>query len=227
MRREPTPEDFDQLVKIARLQGDGLHIRGFSLPSGRWIPSTARKDFTSAIGAVVEAAWEIADINSAGNLKIARDVARDAQKLVNTLSRMSLEEKRHFTSFLPNNRREKFDDLVAFVRELATEGRLILILRLSRAKRRGRSERRARQSLVKGLLDAAADAGGKLTVNKRSERGSLVEALHVLKNSLPPELHKKLSFSTLVGLRKEWVRNRKKNSRSPKLLDPRRCVGEE
>ena len=82
-----------------------------------------------------------------------------------------------------------------------------------------------RKAYVEGILDAAAAAGGRLTLDRRKERGSLVEALSLLNHYLPKEgvlrpLSKEWSFSTLRRIYDPWsVRNktvaqkRKKSSR--------------
>ena len=96
---------------------------------------------------------------------------------------------------------------------------------LAKAPRQGKWPVKIRKAYVEGILDAAAAAGGRLTLNRRKEGGSLVDALSLLDPYLPKEgvllpLSKEWSFSTLRRIYDPWsVRNktvaqkRKKSSR--------------
>jgi hypothetical protein len=96
---------------------------------------------------------------------------------------------------------------------------------LAKAPRQGKWPVKIRKAYVEGILDAAAAAGGRLTLNRRKEGGSLVDALRLLDPYLPKEgvllpLSKEWSFSTLRRIYDPWsVRNktvaqkRKKSSR--------------
>jgi hypothetical protein len=95
---------------------------------------------------------------------------------------------------------------------------------LAKAPRQGKWPVKIRRAYVEGILDAAAAAGGRLTLNRRNERGSLLEALSLLNPFLPEEgvlrpLSKEWSFSTLRRIYDPWLRNktvaqkRKKSSR--------------
>jgi hypothetical protein len=96
---------------------------------------------------------------------------------------------------------------------------------LAKAPRQGKWPVKIREAYVEGILDAAAAAGGRLTLNRRKEGGSLVDALSLLDPYLPKEgvllpLSKEWSFSTLRRIYDPWsVRNktvaqkRKKSSR--------------
>jgi hypothetical protein len=95
---------------------------------------------------------------------------------------------------------------------------------LAKAPRQGKWPVKIRKAYVEGILDAAAAAGGRLTLNRRYEGGSLVEALSLLNPYLPKEgvlrpLTKEWSFSTLRRIYDPWLRNktvaqkRKKSSR--------------
>jgi len=100
-----------------------------------------------------------------------------------------------------------FDDFVETTHELADKARTVCRLA---ARPSGKLSSLARHDFVNELLDAAADADGNLTLNKRSERGSLIEALDLLSPYLPAEFTKGLSFSTLFRLRHTWGQNRRK-----------------
>src|SRR5262249_17002648 len=54
-----------------------------------------------------------------------------------------------------------------------------------------------RRNFVEGLLWAAKKAGGRLTLNRRKEGGSLVDAIALLRPYLPKELRAGMSFATL------------------------------
>jgi hypothetical protein len=97
-------------------------------------------------------------------------------------------------------------------RELADEARLICRLA---GRPSGWLRREARHRFVNDLLDAAAAAGGKLTLNARSERGTLVDAIKLLLPYLPQEISKMPSFSTLKRLRDAWVQNLKRKFKNP------------
>jgi hypothetical protein len=85
----------------------------------------------------------------------------------------------------------------------------------------GHLRREARRTFVDFLLDAAAQAGGKLTLNARSERGTLVDAVELLLPYLPQEISQKPpSFGTLKRLRAAWVKKRGKKSNRPPRFEP-------
>jgi hypothetical protein len=84
---------------------------------------------------------------------------------------------------------------------------------LAKAPRQGKWPVKIRRAYVEGILDAAAAAGGRLTLNRRNEGGPLVEALSLLNPFLPEEgvlrpLSKEWSFSTLRRIYDPWLRNR-------------------
>ena len=84
---------------------------------------------------------------------------------------------------------------------------------LAKAPRQGKWPVTLRKAYVEGILDAAAAAGGRLTLNRRNEGGSLLEALSLLNPFLPEEgvlrpLSKEWSFSTLRRIYDPWLRNR-------------------
>ena len=63
-----------------------------------------------------------------------------------------------------------------------------------------------RNQFIEWLLDAAREAGGKLTYNARTERGSLVEVVDLLRPYLPAEFKRGLSASNLHRVRNAWAR---------------------
>lgn len=54
-----------------------------------------------------------------------------------------------------------------------------------------------RRNFVEGLRWAAEEAGGRLTLNRRKEGGTLVDAIVLLRPYLPEELRAGMSFATL------------------------------
>ena len=54
-----------------------------------------------------------------------------------------------------------------------------------------------RRNFVEGLLWAVKKAGGRLTLNRRKEGGTLVDAIALLRPYLPKELRAGMSFATL------------------------------
>jgi len=82
--------------------------------------------------------------------------------------------------------------------------------RLKEKRRPGKGEERVRKQFVSGLLDAAALAGGELGVNRRNGRGSLVDAVDLLKPLLPELFQHGLSAYTLRTLKEAWLKIRKK-----------------
>ena len=54
-----------------------------------------------------------------------------------------------------------------------------------------------RRDFIEGLRWAAKEAGGRLTLNRRKEGGTLVDAIALLQPYLPEELRAGMSFATL------------------------------
>ena len=81
--------------------------------------------------------------------------------------------------------------------------------RIAKTPRHGKWLVKIRKAYVEGILDAAAAAGGHLTLNRRNEGGSLVDALILLNPYLPNvgvlrPLSKEWSFSTLRRIYDPW-----------------------
>jgi hypothetical protein len=175
-------------------------------------PPTAADEFNFKIGAAIYVAHFCIALSNPKKLTARKQIASCAQELANTLRTLSQDEKDVLVHFLPHRPRATFDDFVAATRELADEARHICSLA---GRPTSHLKRAARRSFVNNLLDAA---DGKLTLNARKERGTLVEAVELLLPYLPQEISKMPSFSTLKSLRRAWVKNREKNSkRSPRF----------
>jgi hypothetical protein len=70
---------------------------------------------------------------------------------------------------------------------------------------------------VKNLLDAADRAGGRLRLNRRTEGGSLVEAMKLLEPYLPAEFGRGFSLATLRRIYELWLKNAKNRSKNLKF----------
>jgi hypothetical protein len=90
---------------------------------------------------------------------------------------------------------------------LQTASALHWLERLKKNRRSGKWEERIRKQFVSGLLDATCLAGGDLGVNRRNGRGSLVEAVDLLKPHLPELFQDGLSASTLRIIKTAWLKN--------------------
>jgi hypothetical protein len=170
-------------------------------------PTTAADQFDSNIEAAVYVAHCTIALGSAKKLTARKQIARCAQELANALQALRRGEKDLLVHFLPHRRQAAFDDFITATRKLADEARLICSLA---GRPSSQLRRQAQRFFVNHLLDAAADADGKLTLNARSERGTLVDAIELLLPYLPQEISKRPSFSTVKRLRDAWVQNRKK-----------------
>src|SRR5262249_2883170 len=171
-------------------------------------PTTAAERFDLRIETAVHVAHLTIAWSSPKKLTARKQVAHYAQGLANTLRALRQDEKDLLVHFLPYRRRATFDDFVTATRELADEARQICSLA---GRPSGRSRRVTQHCFVNHLLDAVNEADGKLTLNARNERGTLVDAIKLLLPYLPEEISKRApSFSTLKRLRDAWVQNRKR-----------------
>jgi hypothetical protein len=113
------------------------------------------------------------------------------------------------------SKRLEYSKAVSKVSNLAdalsqTASALHWLEQLKKSRGPGKWEERVRKQFVSGLLDAAALAGGELGVNRRNGRGSLVDAVNLLRPHLPELFQHGLSVSTLRPLKAAWLKNRKK-----------------
>jgi len=167
-------------------------------------PATAADQFDLKIRAAIDVAHFCIALSHPKKLTARKEIARCAQELANVLQALRRQEKDLLVLFLPHCRQATFDDFVAATRELADEARHICSLA---GRPLGRVRRITRRAFVNCLLSAA---GGKLTLNARTERGTLVDAVELLLPYLPQEISKMPSFSTLKSLRRAWGKKRKK-----------------
>jgi hypothetical protein len=167
-------------------------------------PTTAAEKFDSKIGAAIHVAHLTIALSSPKKRTARKEIARCARALANVLQALKRDDKEILLHFLPYRRQSTFEDFITATRELADEARDICSLP---GRSLGRRRRETQRFFVSRLLDAA---DGKLTLNVRTERGTLVNAIELLLPYLPQEISKMPSFSTLKRLRKAWVQNRKR-----------------
>jgi hypothetical protein len=180
-------------------------------------PRTAAEEFDSKIRAAIYVAHFCIALSNSKKLIARKEIARCARALANVLQALKRDDKEILLHFLPYRRQATFDDFVTATRELADEARQICSLA---GRPSGRSRRVTQRCFVSHLLDAAADADRKLTLNPRSERGTLIDAIELLLPYLPQEISKMPSFSTLKRLRDAWGSKSRKKSKIPLRFDP-------
>jgi hypothetical protein len=194
----------NQYASLAAQEGD--------LVAPMFPPPTVADQFDSKIETAIYIAHLRIALSNPKKLTARKKIAHCAQELAHTLQALKREEKDVLVHFLPYGRQAIFDDFIVATRELADEARLICRLA---GRPSGWLRLEARHRFVNDLLDAAAAAGGKLTLNARSERGTLVDAIKLLLPYLPQEISKMPSFSTLKRLRDAWVQNLKRKFKNP------------
>ena len=172
-------------------------------------PTTAAEKFDSKIEAAIYIAHSTISLSSPKKLTARKEIARCARALANVLQALKRDDKEILLHFLPYRRQSTFEDFITAARELADEARDICSLAGSSL---GRRRRETQRFFVNRLMDAVDEADGKLlTLNPRTERGTLVDAIEMLLPYLPEEISKRPpSFSTLKRLRKAWGQNRKR-----------------
>lgn len=192
------------LAKLAELAG----IRDLPFPliknmHGVLLTNTNRQEFEHKVAAWVYVSHHSAALTSAAKLKEGKKIGQLARDLTKALK---TSDQKHLAQFLPHGR--TVDPYIADLNDLADAARWIG--RLKKAPRLGKARITSRNSFVKGLLDAAHDAGGRLTLNQRNGRGSLVEAVGLLSPYLPDEISAKLSVATLKRVRRAWAQKLEK-----------------
>jgi hypothetical protein len=218
---DPDPADLAKLRKVAAIRENPYaalyeQYRLLAAQHGELLPAprTAADQFDLDIKLVIYTAHCAVALSSAKKLTARKKIARCAQELANTLQALRRDEKGVLVHFLPHARQATFDDFITAIRELADEARLICRVA---GRPPGWLMREARHRFVKRLLDATAAAGGNLSLNPRSEGGTLVDAIKLLLPYLPREISKMPSFSTLKRLRNAWVQNRKRKFKKPSI----------
>ena len=176
---------------------------------GLWQP---HKKFASDVLKCIRMVHDYGNIFDASKLKRLKKIAYHADELAQHLK---ASDKKKLFAIVSS-------DTIQGITGLARGARRAK--QLAKAPRQGKWPVKIRKAYVEGILDAAAAAGGRLTLDRRKEGGSLVEALSLLNPFLPEEgvlrpLSKEWSFSTLRRIYDPWLRNktvaqkRKKSSR--------------
>jgi hypothetical protein len=164
------------------------------------IRTTSRKQFEKRIRTSIELAQDLAARRNAGKLKTAK-IGRLARQLKEALETSS-PELSHFLE-LP------VDQCIAAVGALAKAAEQIKSLKKP-AYRPGEWAGWDRSIFVATLVNAAQAAGGKLGINRRNGRGSLVEAINLLRPYLPAEFQRGLSAGTLRRIKPPAAQKPKK-----------------
>jgi hypothetical protein len=176
---------------------------------GLWQP---HKKFASDVLKCIRMVHDYGNILDASKLKRLKEIDNHAHELVKHLK---ASDKKKLFAIVSS-------DTVQGITGLARGAQRAKLL--AKAPRQGKWPLTLRKAYVEVILDAAAAAGGRLTLNRRNEGGPLVEALSLLNPFLREEgvlrpLSKEWSFSTLRRIYDPWLRNktvaqkRKKSSR--------------
>jgi len=180
-----------------------------AIPIGLW----PHKTFVSDVLKCIRMVHDYGNIFDASKIKRLKEIAHHADELAQHLK--ATDKKKLFAIVS--------SDTIQGITGLARGARRAKLL--VKIPQRGKWPVTLRKAYIEGILDAAAAAGGHLTLNRRKEGGSLVDALILLNPFLPDvgvlrPLSKEWSFSTLRRIYDPWrVRNqtvaqkRKKSSR--------------
>jgi hypothetical protein len=165
---------------------------------GLWRP---HEKFVFDVKKCIRMVHDYGNILDASKLKRLKEIAYHADELAQHLK--ASDKKKLFAVVS--------SDTIRGITGLARGARRAKLL--AKAPRRGKWPVTLRIAYVEGILDAAAAAGGRLTLNRRNEGGSLVEALSLLNPYLPKEgvlrpLSKAWSFSTLRRIYDPWLRKK-------------------
>ena len=173
---------------------------------GHVLASTNRQWFESQITGIVQTAHTVAAYNSARKIKTDKRIG----PLARELARAVRASDAHLSYFLPSG--STVDSYIAAVNDLANAAQRIG--KLKKAERKGKMAEISRKTLVEQLLDTAHEAGGKFRLNRRSERGSLVEALDLLAPYLPAEFSAKTSVATLRRIQNSWLKKKENKQKT-------------
>ena len=168
-----------------------------AIPIGLW----PHKTFVSEVLKCIRMVHDYGNLLDASKIKRLKEIAYHADELAQHLK---ASDKKKLFAIVSS-------DTIRGITSLARGARRAKLL--AKAPRRGKWPVKIRKAYVEGILDAAAAAGGRLTLNRRNEGGRLVEALSLLNPFLPEEgvlrpLSKEWSFSTLRRIYDPWLRNK-------------------
>jgi hypothetical protein len=180
-----------------------------AIPIGLW----PHKTFVSDVLKCIRMVHDYGNIFDASKIKRLKEIAHHADELAQHLK--ATDKKKLFAIVS--------SDTIQGITGLARGARRAKLL--VKIPQRGKWPVTLRKAYIEGILDAAAAAGGHLTLNRRKEGGSLVDALILLNPYLPNvgvlrPLSKEWSFSTLRRIYDPWcarnktvVQKREKSSR--------------
>ena len=180
-----------------------------AIPIGLW----PHKTFVSDVLKCIRMVHDYGNIFDASKIKRLKEIAHHADELAQHLK--ATDKKKLFAIVS--------SDTIQGITGLARGARRAKLL--VKIPQRGKWPVTLRKAYIEGILDAAAAAGGHLTLNRRNEGGSLVDALILLNPYLPNvgvlrPLSKEWSFSTLRRIYDPWcarnktvVQKREKSSR--------------
>jgi hypothetical protein len=209
-------EVLTQLAELAAIPPGGTNLNTTVSNAGlvgSWGAHIAQKKFVFDVMNTLRMVHDYGNILDASTLTKHKQIAHHAHELVKLLKRSS--EKKLFAIVS----RDTIMAIAGLARGAERAGRL------AKSKRQGKWPIIVRKRYVEGLLDAAANAGGRLTLDSAKQGGSLVDALRLLKPYLPQEgllarLSEDKSFSTLRRIydpwckrNKAWLKNKKNSSR--------------
>jgi hypothetical protein len=175
----------------------------------------AHKKFAFDVLNSVRMVHDYGNILNASKLKRRKEIAYHAHELVKHLK--ASDERKLFAIVSSDT----ISAITGLARGAERAGRL------AKSERQGQWPIIVRKRYVEGLLDAAASAGGRLTLNRRREGGSLVDALRLLNPYLPKEgvlaqSSDDKSFSTLRRIYDPWCKDRpwlKNQKNSPRKAE--------
>jgi hypothetical protein len=172
------------VARVAQLAGikDSPFPLFQTTPDGYVFKTTLRKCFEIDVESNVSTAHYLVTCNNAATPKAAAKIGRRARELSEELESSGL------SLWFPESDVAAINRLIKRARDFERYGRIT---------RRAKAIEVVRKTFVSHLLDAAADAGGHLGINRRTGRGSLVEAIDLLRPYLPAEFQTKLSIATL------------------------------
>ena len=180
-----------------------------AIPIGLW----PHKTFVSEVLKCIRMVHDYGNIFDASKIKRLKEIAHHADELAQHLK--ATDKKKLFAIVS--------SDTIQGITGLARGARRAKLL--VKIPQRGKWPVTLRKAYIEGILDAAAAAGGRLTLNRRNEGGSLVDALSLINPFLPKEgvlrpLSNEWSFSTLRRIYDPWcarnktvVQKREKSSR--------------
>ena len=152
------------LAKVAQLTG--IKASPFPLfqtmPDGYVLRTTLRERFESEIKSNVWVAQYLATCNNAATPKAAAKIRRSARQLSEDLESSGL------SLWFPASDIAAINHLAKQARDFERYGRI---------KSRAKAAEVLRKTFVSNLLDVADAAGGRLGINRRDRRGSLVEVI--------------------------------------------------